>query len=80
MKSYSCIEGNLENPSGKNPVNIGSGPVITLSSGPFKTVKGGQNDIIKNPTIVVWIENLAGKKLVKYRSGYHASWVIGSIK
>src|SRR6476620_4825538 len=62
MKSYSCIEGNLENPSGKNPVTIGSGPVITLSSGPFKTVKGAE---IKNPTIVVWIENIAGKKDLK---------------
>jgi hypothetical protein len=62
MKSYSCIEGNLENPAGKNPVNIGSGPVITLSSGPFKTVKGAE---LKNPTIVVWLENLAGKKHLK---------------
>jgi hypothetical protein len=62
MKSYSCIEGNLENPTGKNPVNIGSGPVITLSSGPFKTVKGAE---LKNPTIVVWLENLAGKKHLK---------------
>src|SRR4029078_3463163 len=26
MKSYACIEGNLENPGGKNPVSIGSGP------------------------------------------------------
>ena len=60
MKSYSCIEGNLENPNGKNPVNIGSGPVITLSSGPFKPVKGAE---LKNPTIVVWLENLAGKHL-----------------
>ncbi len=65
MKSYSCIEGNLENPSGKNRVNIGSGPVVTLSTGPFKPVNGGQNEIIKNPTIVVWIENLAGKKHLK---------------
>jgi hypothetical protein len=62
MKSYSCIEGNLENPAGKNPVNIGSGPVITLSSGPFKPVNGAE---IKNPTIVVWLENLAGKKDLK---------------
>ena len=62
MKSYSCIEGNLENPNGKNPVNIGSGPVITLSSGPFKPVKGAE---LKNPTIVVWLENLAGKKHLK---------------
>jgi hypothetical protein len=62
MKSYSCLEGNLENPSGKNPVDIGSGPVITLSSGPFKSVNGAE---IKNPTIVVWIEDLAGKKHLK---------------
>ena len=62
MKSYSCIEGNLENPTGKNPVNIGSGPVITLSSGPFKPVKGAE---LKNPTLVVWLENLAGKKHLK---------------
>ena len=60
MKSYSCIEGNLENPSGKNSVNIGSGPVVTLSTGPFKPVNGAE---IKNPTIVVWIKNLAGKKI-----------------
>ena len=62
MKSYSCIEGNLENPTGKNRVNIGSGPVITLSTGPFKHVNGAE---IKSPTIVVWIENLAGKKHLK---------------
>jgi hypothetical protein len=62
MKSYSCIEGNLENPSGKNRVDIGSGPVVTLSTGPFKPVNGAE---IKNPTIVVWIENLAGKKHLK---------------
>jgi hypothetical protein len=62
MKSYSCIEGNLENPTGKNPVKIGSGPVITLSTGPFKPVNGAE---IKNPTIVIWIENLAGKKHLK---------------
>jgi hypothetical protein len=65
MKSYSCIEGNLQNPTGKNQINIGSGPTVTLSSGQFKSVKGGQNDTIKNPTIVVWIENLAGKKNLK---------------
>jgi len=62
MKSYSCIEGNLENPSGKNRVDIGSGPVVTLSTGPFKPVNGAE---IKNPTIVVWIKNLAGKKDLK---------------
>ena len=62
MMSYSCIEGNLENPSGKNRVDIGSGPVVTLSTGPFKPVNGAE---IKNPTIVVWIKNLAGKKHLK---------------
>jgi hypothetical protein len=62
MKSYSCIEGNLENPTGKNPVKIGSGPVVTLSTGPFKPVTGAE---IKNATIVVWIKNLAGKKHLK---------------
>jgi hypothetical protein len=62
MKSYSCIEGNLENPTGKNAVKIGSGPVITLSTGPFKHVNGAE---IKSPTIVVWIENIAGKKHLK---------------
>jgi len=62
MKAYSCIEGNLENPTGKNPVSIGSGPVLTLSSGPFKTVKRAE---VKSPTIVVWIENIAGKKHLK---------------
>jgi hypothetical protein len=62
MKSYSCIEGNLENPFGKNPVNIGSGPDLTLSTGKFKPVNGA---VIKNPTVVVWLENLAGKKDLK---------------
>jgi hypothetical protein len=62
MKSYSCIEGNVENPSGKNPVNIGSGPGLTLSTGKFKPVNGAE---IKNPTVVVWLENLAGKKDLK---------------
>jgi hypothetical protein len=36
--------------------------VVTLSTGPFKPVNGAE---IKNPTIVVWIENLAGKKHLK---------------
>jgi hypothetical protein len=65
MKSYSCVEGNIENPHGKNIIKIGSGPAITLSTGPFKPVNGGQNAEIKNPTIVVWIKNLAGKKNLK---------------
>ncbi len=62
MKSYSCVEGNIENPHGKNIIKIGSGPAITLSTGPFKPVNGAE---IKNPTIVVWIKNLAGKKHLK---------------
>ena len=62
MKSYSCIEGNMENPTGKNPVNIGSGPDLTSSTGKFKPVNGA---VIKNPTVVVWLENLAGKKDLK---------------
>ena len=62
MKSYSCIEGNLENPTGKNPVKVGSGPLITLSAGTFKPVDGAE---IKNPTVVIWTENLAGKKDLK---------------
>jgi hypothetical protein len=62
MKSYSCIEGNIENPAGKNPVKMGSGPVVTLSTGPFKAVNGPE---IKNPTIMVWIKNIAGKKHLK---------------
>jgi hypothetical protein len=58
MISYSCIEDDMENPTGKNPINIGSGPDLTLSTGKFKPVNGG---VIKNPTVVVWFENLAGK-------------------
>jgi len=61
MKSYSCVEGNIENTGGKNTVNIGSGPSITLSTGSFQTVNGGE---IKNPTIRVSIP-LSDRKDVK---------------
>lgn len=52
MQSYSCVEGNVEHPGGKNTINIGSGPKETLSTGTFQTVSGGK---IINPTINVKI-------------------------
>jgi hypothetical protein len=38
MKSYSCVEGNIENTDGKNTINIGSGSKNTLSTGSFQSV------------------------------------------
>ena len=61
MKSYSCVEGNIEQPNGKNTVNVGSGRAITLSTGSFHTVGGGE---INNPTITVSIP-LSDRKDVK---------------
>lgn len=61
MKSYSCVEGNIEQPNGKNTINIGSGPAITLSTGPFKSVNGEE---IKNPTLRIAIP-LSDRKDVK---------------
>jgi hypothetical protein len=61
MKSYSCVEGNIKNTGGKNTVNIGSGPAITLSTGSFQTVNGGE---IKNPTLRISIP-LSDRKDVK---------------
>ncbi len=61
MKSYSCVEGNIENPGGKNTVELGSGHSGTLSTGSFQTVSGG---IIKDPTIRVSIP-LSDRKDVK---------------
>jgi hypothetical protein len=61
MNSYSCVEGNIEKPNGKNMVNIGSGHPITLSTGPFQTVNGGE---IKNANIRVSIP-LSDRKDVK---------------
>jgi len=51
MKSYSCVEGNIENADGKNTISLGSGIENTLS-GSFKPVKGGNID---KPTIRVAI-------------------------
>jgi len=61
MESYSCVEGNIEQPNGKNIVSIGSGSAGTLSTGSFQTISGGE---IKNPTIRVWIP-LSDRKDVK---------------
>jgi len=61
MKSYSCVEGNIEQPNGKNTIDIGSGPVITLSSGPFKPITGAE---IKDPIINVHVP-LSDRKDVK---------------
>ena len=61
MKSYSCVGGNIEQLNGKNTINIGSGPAITLSTGPFQPVNGEE---IKNPTIRVNIP-LSDRKDVK---------------
>ena len=38
MKSYSCVEGNIENTDGKNTINIGSGSKNTLYTGSFQSV------------------------------------------
>ena len=61
MESYSCVEGNIEHPDGKNTINLGTGSTKTLSTGSFKTVDGGQID---NPTIRVSIP-LSDRKDVK---------------
>ena len=61
MESYSCVEGNIEHPDGKNTVSLGSGGTKTLSTGSFKTVNGGQID---NPTVSVSIP-LSDRKGVK---------------
>jgi hypothetical protein len=61
MDSYSCVEGNIEHPTGKNTISLGSGGAKTLSTGSFQTVSGGQ---ISDPTIKVWIP-LSDRKDVK---------------
>jgi hypothetical protein len=61
MEAYSCVEGNIEQPNGKNTISIGSGSARTLSTGSFKPVTTGE---IKNPTIRVWIP-LSDRKDVK---------------
>jgi hypothetical protein len=52
MESYSCIEGNIEHPDGKNKVILGLGAKKTLSTGSFQTVSGGPID---EPTVRVWV-------------------------
>jgi hypothetical protein len=64
IKSYSCVEGNIEQPNGKNTVSLGSGRASTLSTGSFQTVNDGENATIKNPTIRVSIP-LSDRKDVK---------------
>ena len=61
MKSYSCVEGNIEQTNGKNTVNIGSGAKKTLSTGSFQEVSGAE---IKNPTLRIAIP-LSDRKDVK---------------
>lgn len=61
MESYSCVEGNIEKPNGKNTITIGSGHEMTLSTGKFQSVNGGD---IKNPTVMVLIP-LSDRKDVK---------------
>jgi hypothetical protein len=55
MKSYSCVEGNIEQPDGKNIVNIGSGPKKTLSTGSFQTVEFGGKPDTKNVKINILV-------------------------
>ena len=52
MESYTCVEGNIGHPNGRNTISLGSGAEKTLSTGSFQTVSGGEID---NPTIMVWI-------------------------
>jgi hypothetical protein len=61
MESYSCVEGNIEHPTGKNTISLGSGGAKTLSTGSFQTVDGGE---ITNPTLRVSIP-LSDRKDVK---------------
>ena len=55
MKSYSCMEGNIEQPDGKNIANIGSGPKKTLSTGSFQTVEFGGKPDTKNVKINILV-------------------------
>jgi hypothetical protein len=55
MKSYSCIEGNIEQPDGKNIANIGTGTKQTLSTGAFQTVEFGGKPDTKNVKINILV-------------------------
>ena len=61
MKSYACVEDNMEQPNGKNTVNIGSGSRSTLSTGSFQTVNGKE---VKDVTLRIGIP-LSDRKDVK---------------
>jgi hypothetical protein len=52
MKSYACVEGNMEQPNGKNTVSIGSESRNTLSTGSFQTVNGKE---VKDVTLRIGI-------------------------
>jgi hypothetical protein len=62
MKSYACVEGNMEQPNGKNIINIGSGSRNTLSTGSFQTVKGKE---VKDVTLRIGIPLSDRKEDVK---------------
>ena len=55
MKSYSCIEGNIEQPDGKNIANIGTGTKQTLSTGSFQAVEFGGKPDTKNVKINILV-------------------------
>ncbi len=59
MKSYACVEGNIEQPNGKNTINLGPGPAITLSTGPFQPVNGKE---VKDVTLESGYHFLIEKK------------------
>jgi hypothetical protein len=62
MKSYSCVEGNMEQTNGKNTINIGSGSRNTLSTGSFQTVNGKE---VKDVTLRIGIPLSDRKEDVK---------------
>jgi hypothetical protein len=55
------MEGNMEQPNGKNTINIGSGSRNTLSTGSFQTVNGKE---VKDVTLRIGIP-LSDRKDVK---------------
>jgi hypothetical protein len=61
MKSYSCVEGNMEKTNGKNTINVGSGSRNTLSTGSFQPVNGKE---VKDVTLRIGIP-LSDRKDVK---------------
>jgi hypothetical protein len=64
MKSYSCIEGNIKEPNGKNMASIGSGPARTLSTGSFQTVGKVGNPDTQNVEINILVP-LSDRKSVQ---------------